>query len=711
MLTLFNLFTNPVLMTTELGFRHDLITPIAFAAMLVIALGYFAYSVYIRFSYLAATKFEKRWDNLGKRIVALLKYVAAQYRLFKEPLPGFMHFFIFWTFMTLLIAKIIWAGQAFVPDFNLWILHPHNDILGAIYYSFKDIIVFICLLAILYAFYRRLISRPDRMHYSWEANLILGFILIILLTEYTYEAATFIMEETANTAYHPFVPFTDAVKSLYAAIGIADNTTALNWIAGISYWLHFATIFVFLNFLPVGKHFHVVTSIPNVFLMDLSPRGRLRNDIDIEDETAETFGVSRMSDYSWKVFFDAYTCTECGRCRDNCPAYNTGKKLDPMEVNVILRKYMMDHGKEYLEWKKKREEVMKTVKEEEREAALLEIPEPPTLLTEEYMDDEIFWSCTTCFHCEESCPVLIEHVHKLIDCRRYRVLMESNNPEELNATMRGFENQSNPWGVGPDQRADWIKPELNIPIMAEKGEAEYLLYLGCSAAFDSRNQKIATAFVELLNKAGVDYAYLGVEELCCGETARRIGNEYLAILMIQALIEVFNQYNVKKIITICPHGYNTFKNEYPDFGFKAEVYHHTEFLEKLIKEGKLKPSKDYNKNIVYHDSCYIGRYHGLYEEPRNIIKSIPGTKLTEIEKSKKLGFCCGAGGGRMWVDEPADQRVNTMRFGQILEGNPECIVTACPYCMTMIDDACKDAEKEEMIKILDVAELLRNSVE
>jgi Fe-S oxidoreductase len=440
--------------------------------------------------------------------------------------------------------------------------------------------------------------------------------------------------------------------------------------------------------LPISKHFHIITSIPNVFFKKLEPYGAL----DKQDlENATTFGTSYINQFTWKQVLDMYSCTECGRCSSNCPATISGKTLAPRQLLLNLRDYLY-----------------------EREETVLHTPvangdgEPQlvgeNVVGERLIHDDVLWACTSCRACEEACPVLIEYVDKIVDMRRHLVQEESRFPAELTRTFKGMETQSNPWGIDAATRGDWAAA-LEIPTLAEKPDAEYLYFVGCAGSFDDRNKRTTHALVKILKKAGVDFAILGGEETCNGETARRIGNEYLFQSMAQVTVEVLGNYQVKKIITNCPHCFNTFKNDYPQFGGHYEVIHGTELVERLIREGKIHFSVDGTRAITYHDSCYLGRYNDVFEAPRNILQLIPGTTLREMERSRRFGMCCGAGGGRMWMEEEPTQRVNYRRVEQALATNPDVVAVACPFCMTMVDDGLK-AKGEERVQALDVMEIV-----
>ncbi len=682
--------------------------------VLLVALVLFTRIVCKRLTVLKWMKPEVRWDRIPERIKIVLKYVAAQAGLFKEPLPGLMHFCIFWGFMVLLIATISHFANGISHGshvFNLFGLVETNPVQNG-YTWIKDITEILVLLAVSYALIRRVITRPARLTFSGEAILILVFIFSLMVTDWVVGAGE-IVEAQSHDADVWWLP----VSSLFIPVLEALGENGAFVFVEFNYWLHILILLVFLNLLPYGKHFHVVTAIPNVFFADLG-REKIIKYFDCEDETLEKWGVDSITDYGWKVMFDAYTCTECGRCRDNCPAYNSGKSLDPKRLNLIIKQNMTLNTPIL----QTASAVAKTAGEEFKPTAVEGLA--PMITTEDHenyklqggITHEMLWACTTCGHCVEACPLLIEHVHKLVDLRRYLVMSEANFPAELNDMFKGMENNSNPWGIGQDCRTDWIEEGLEVKTVESNPDFEYLLYLGCSNSFDERNKHISNALVKILNEAGVNYAYLGTEEYCCGETARRLGNEFLGNMMVAMNLTVLNSHKVKKILSPCPHCFHTIKNEYPQYtgleteGVKMdgdfEVFHTSEFIKQLIDQGKIKLNNKVDKRVVFHDSCYLGRYNNIYDEPRDIIKDVTGSKSLEAETNREMGTCCGAGGGRMWLEEEVDQRVNNMRFKQLMETDPEIVCTACPYCMTMITDASKDAGTEDKVEALDFIELV-----
>jgi Fe-S oxidoreductase len=510
-------------------------------------------------------------------------------------------------------------------------------------------------------------------------------------------AVEYRLAQRDTSQYFPGAAFISvALSQVFAGLSVEGlhHWHALFW------WGHTLVILGFLVYIPFSKHLHILGAIPNVFFRRLRPLGELTK-MDLEDESVETYGVSKIEEFTWKQLLDLYACTECGRCSENCPANLTGKPLSPKETIHHLKKHLLAKGELLLDQGEAGAARL-------AEGAAAEVKK--AMVGEVCLNDEI-WSCTTCGNCMEHCPVFIEHIPKYVDMRRYLVLMESNFPVEVQTVFRNWETNSNPWGIAFATRGDWAQG-LEIKTVAENPQVEYLFYVGCTGSFEKRGQKVTAAMVKLLNQAGISFGILGAEEKCCGETARRIGNEYLFQSMATELAETINSHGIKKIITTCPHGYNCLKNEYPQFGGNWEVYHHTEFLARLLREGRLKPRRRLGKRLTFHDSCYLGRYNGLYEEPRSILNSIPGLRLQEMARHRAKSFCCGAGGGRMWMEETlGNQKINAARTDQALAQNPEIIGVSCPFCTIMLEDGLKDRGKEETVQVYDIAELLVKSVE
>ncbi|MBP7866801.1 MAG: (Fe-S)-binding protein [Acidobacteria bacterium] len=647
-----------------------LVQYLLFLAMLAAGVGLFA--VRMRNKIRLLTKFapENRFDRPAERVKKTLVHVFGQKRILKDPATGLMHAFIFWGFCVLGVQ----TASLFLGTL---VRYNFAAALGDFYAWPKDLFIVLVFLAVIYAFFRRLVVRPARVESSGEAYLVLGLILVLMMTDMKGAAA-----EQALTG-HSFGFLGKALAPLMA--WLSPEMLSFTWQA--CFWVQAAVILAFLNILPGSKHFHVITSLFNVYFRKLTPMGKLRT-LDLEDENAESFGVAKATELDWKVVMDLYSCTECGRCHEHCPTHTTDKPLSPKRMNDHLKHYVYGHEKEILAGKG---------------------AELPDLYASETVGTDELWACTTCGYCEKACPLFIEQIQWITDFRRYKTLSESEFPEELQKAFKGLENNSNPWGIGAHKRAEWAEG-LDVPVVGEAESFEYLYYVGCSGSFDDRNRKIARAFATLLKKAGVSFAILGEAEGCCGDAARRTGNEYLFQTLAQGNVEIFKEAGVKKILTTCPHGYNTLKNEYPEFGGTYEVWHHTQFLEKLVKEGKLKPVKSFEAKITFHDSCYLGRYNAVYDAPRALLGSVRGVKLAEMALNRDKGFCCGGGGGRVFMEESLGTRINHKRMEHVKATGCGVAATACPFCMTMLSDGVKETNLEG-VEVRDVAEILLDAVE
>jgi Fe-S oxidoreductase len=692
--------------------------PILMTAFLLVGFGAFAYSAYRRWQLmLVARAPENRVDRIGDRVAATLKYALAQVRMVRYPLSGWAHILVFFGFLVLLLNSLILWGRGYVPHFDFWIFGLDGP-LGVAYAFVRDIFTVLVIIGVLVFYYYRLIRRLERLTLNVEGVLILTIIFVMMIADLVYEGGEMVRAGRAAGATgsltHAGMPF----GSLFALMmsGLSDGALTFWWHAG--FWAHSALVLLFLNLLPYGKHFHVITVLPNVFTQDLEGIGRLKSIADIEGrvEREDTLGVRTVQDLSWKAVLDFYTCTECGRCSDHCPATSTGKRLSPKHLTIALRDHMYAH-QSYLIGLPAKVDGDGGGKGEGADAAQPSLKEDERfqLVSESIVDPQVIWACTTCGACEQECPVFISYIDKIVDLRRHLVMERGEFPEQLQNAFRGLETVGNPYSYPNEQRADWAKG-LDVPLMADKGSVEYLYWVGCAPSFDDRSRRVARAFAELMIAAGVDFAILGPEETCNGDPARRAGNEYLFQILAQGNVETLNGYKVRRIVTTCPHCYNTLKNEYPDFGGNYEVIHHTELLAELVRTGRIRPQHAVNATIAYHDACYLGRHNEVYEPPREILRAIPGLRLAEAAECRDRGMCCGAGGAQMWKEEePGDTKVNHKRTNQLLEVLPDTtascgLATACPFCMTMLTDGLKDQSYDD-VQQLDVAEILLRSVQ
>ncbi len=679
-------------------------TAVLFTLCVVAAMGVFFYQLWRRFRLLLSAAPVARFDRIPERVRAVLVYVFGQ-KKFVRPNPGaersagWMHFFIFWGFVILGVQIVTLFGRAYsdtflVPGFGL-------PLMGGPYFLLRDIMEVAVLISVGVAFVRWRITHAARLYgylppesrlrgqSHWEAYLILGFIATIMVGGLVYDGGRIVshpnnLEILREARWQPF--------STLVGVGMAMalGTSFALYASNVAWWVHNLVVLVFLNLLPRSKHFHIITSLPNVFFLKLEPKGQLSK-LNLEEDSR--FGTSHVDHFTWKQVLDMYSCTECGRCSSNCPATATNKPLAPRQLLLDLRDYLYQHQNEVIEKTKR------PAKGDDTEP--LEIGEN---IVGPVAHDDTLWACVTCRACEEACPVMIEYVDKIVDMRRHLVLEESRFPKELTRTFKNMDTQSNPWGIDAGQRFEWAE-RMNVPTLADKPDAEYLYYVGCAGSYDDRNKKTTQAFVRVLQKAGVDFACLAREELCNGETARRLGNEYLYQTMAQMLIETFTKHKVRKIIVNCPHCFNTLKNEYPQFGGSYELIHAADLVQQLIDSGRLKIDPEFQKRTVYHDSCYYGRYNEVFDEPRTVLNRA-GAQVHEMERHRRFGMCCGAGGGRMWIEEDPDKRVNLLRTEQALETDPEVIAVSCPYCMTMLGDGIKAKDLEEKVQTLDVMEIV-----
>lgn len=674
--------------------------PFITAILLLIAATLMATSLARRFLPLLVMQPDIRWDQPGRRFTGMIAYTFGQLRFLGpfERFHGTAHILIFWGAVIVTLNTIHVIGRGFSPE---WYLPGFDHTrLGLAYVFLKDLFTLAVMIGCGMAFYNRVFNRPSRMILSAEALVILAWIFGMMAMDFLYESSLFLMNPAHWEQRTAFLGVFGS--HLLSGMGFTGDDPQIARLHAIGFWGHLLLAFSFLNYLPYCKQFHEITALPAVFMRSLKPRGLLTK----QDFTREDilFGVGKIEDYSWKRGLDMYTCAECGRCQANCPAHLTGKPLSPMRVILDQRNHLRE--KTPVLWRaavaKFRNKVVsgKLSEADENDALIGPVISP-----------EAVWSCTTCGHCITNCPLLIEHVDTIIDLRRQLVQVESRFPREVVSFFKGCENMSNPWGLASNSRGDWL--DVSGVKSAETNPGfEYLFYVGCAGSFDDRTKKTTRAMAGLMRRAGVNFACLGNEEMCCGETARRLGNEYLAQEMIANNIEQWNSLGVRKIVTACPHCYNTIKNEYPQFGGGFRVIHHTEFLRELIRTGKLAGADriDGMGSVVYHDPCYLGRYNNVYQQPREIARYVPGLDLHEAGRNRRFSFCCGGGGGRMWMEEKHGTRINRERCRELLETGAGTIATACPYCTIMLDDAVKDLGKEETVRVMDLAVMVERAL-
>lgn len=679
---------------------------VALAMMAVAAFFFFRRSVKL-YQFLKVAKPNDRFDRPAERLKGVLVYALGQKRLLTRPYGGLMHAMIFWGFCVLSIANLTLLIRGVAGrEFNLPLLGP-DQMLGSPYNAIKEVFIVLVLVGVSMAYYRRLIWKPRFPEPSGDALFILFMIGSLMLVELVFGTAELAHWKDAGKSFVPWAfPITGPLSGLLA--NASDQT--LDSLQNVAWWINYALVLTFGAYLPYSKHLHVITGIPNVYFQNTRPYGELRK-LNLEDETAPEYGASTLADFDWKRFHDWYSCTECGRCTSVCPAFASGKPLHPKRISEQLREELVDHGGgvALVALAKKAGAVEEGAA---AEAAAEGSPEGLRHLMDnlDACSEEALFACTTCRACEQACPVFIEYVQEIVDMRRHLVQVEGRFPQEAQRAFDGMERNNNPWGIGFATRGDWAK-DLGVPLLAEDpGELDLVYWVGCAGSFDERNKQVSKAMVTIMQKAGLKFAILGQEEGCTGDSARRIGNEYLFQMLAAQNVEVLNTYNVKKIVTACPHCFNTIKNEYHQFGGSYEVLHHSELIADLLSSKKISLKQVPEALGTFHDSCYLGRYNDIYEQPREVLKAA-GLKLAEMEKSRQNGRCCGAGGGRMWMEEHGT-KVNDMRLADALElpEKPTVIASACPFCLTMLSDAVSTKDMTAEIKTKDIAELVAEAL-
>jgi Fe-S oxidoreductase len=685
--------------------------PVLFAALLALAFAFFGRTIYsmVRASGRGRPDPRPRLDQLPARLASVLIYFFGQKKVAEEGpqhLSSKHHLFIFWGFLVITVGTAELLVNGVVPAFHFGLLMPDAAYTG--FRSVIDLFNLVVLLMVSWALFRRIVIRPRLIPMNLDAGVILGAIAGLMVTHFLYHGFHGAAVLTATGELPSGAPISGVLGRALAPI----EAGPAGFGESASFWLHAGILFAFLNYLPYSKHIHLLGALPNIFLRNLSPRKLDMPKLDLEDE--EQWGVGRVEQFSWKSLVDNYACTECARCSNYCPAYNTGKNLSPMQLVHDIRYEMIDRDALWDERDdlvtrheatagQDREEIAAQVAAVDARLAAM----PP--MVGGRIADETLWACTTCGACQEVCPVFIEHPLKIIQMRQNLVLAEERVPADLARTFRNIERQSNPWGIASDKRMDWADG-LAVPTIEDTPDPDYILWVGCAGAFDQRITKQTKALVKVLNAAGVSYAVLGHAESCTGDPARRAGNEMLFQMQAETNIETLNQQKTRKVIASCPHCLHTLRHDYPQFGGNYEVVHHTQLLAALMADGAIVPHKQVAKSVTYHDSCYLGRWNGEYEAPRAILAGLDIPRgTTEPERRKKHGMCCGAGGARMFMEEDSP-RVNENRTDELMATGAETIAVACPFCNIMITDGVKARDAEERISVMDVSELLADSL-
>lgn len=623
-----------------------------------LSIGFFLYQVQLAIRLVMLGASDNRFDSWGKRIMEVITGWLGQKRVLEDRVVGIMHVLMFWGFLMLStdmfdLATANWFSGEVLPTV---MVGPWN---GIVEFGYT-----IALIGCVAALTRRVVFTPEKLkgESQLEGNFILFLIMTITTTSFIVESG-----ESPSSTWEPFGYW-------FAENGVTEGQVIA------AYWAHMLAICTFFVLIPMSKHMHLVMAFPNVFFYDTGPKAKMRplainesgQAVPLEDLDIEAFGVASYEQYSWRQLIDGWACTTCARCQDVCPAYESGKALNPMQIIHDVRDYANDH------------------------APILLKGETPDESILDRMSADAVWACTTCNACVDACPVYIEHVPKLTDLRRNAMMETMEYPEELNVAMGNLESASNPYGFGMHERGNWAEG-LDIKI----GEpAEYIYFVGCAASFDERNQKVARATIGLLNEAGLDVGILGMQEGCSGDPARRAGNEYLFQMLAETNMMTFQELGVKRIVASCPHCFHTLGKEYADYGgAELEVFHHSEILAKLQEEGKL-PDVSKEGSVTFHDPCYLGRIGGIVDEPRNLIGGVD----TEVERHGTDSFCCGAGGAQMWMEEDADKRVNQIRAKEIAETGCDTVAVGCPFCSIMVKDGLDSVGADMDVK--DVAEIL-----
>lgn len=625
------------------------------------------------------------------RLFAL--HVLGQGRLLEDPYSGIMHALIFWGFIVITVMTANMLVTGLVPGLRFPWLEE-----SALFLITLETFQAAVLIGIAMALVRRLLWRPWRLNYTVDALVILTLIAMLMLTAFLATSSQIAIQahEWDRWSY---------LSSLIAPAWSGLDGGTLWALNRVWWWLHIVTVLGFLAYLPHSKHLHIVTSAPNVWLRSTRPKGELPfMDLEARLDASQPLGAADATDLTWKDWLDAYTCTECGRCEAECPASRTGKPLSPKWLILDLKHYLQERGPDLLPV------------DEMAIGVRAEPPPPARRMVGDHVTDEVLWDCTTCRACMDACPVFIEHVPKIVEMRRHLVLNESRFEPDVRRLFENLEASGNPWRFPRATRGDWAAG-LDVPVLGENGltveQVDYVLWVGCAGAHDERYQRVMRTLIGLLRRADQRFAILGRRETCTGDPARRAGHEYLYQMLARENVASLNDLGVKKIVASCPHCFNTLAAEYPQLGGQYEVVHHTVLLAELVRVGRLRPAADGVGAVTYHDPCYIGRYHDLYEQPREVLRALPGASLREMPNGCHHGnaMCCGAGGARAFMEEKRGTRINHLRLLHAMEANPATIATACPYCIMMLEDGTRTKGLYDAVAVRDVAELLADSLE
>jgi Fe-S oxidoreductase len=682
---------------------------VIFWVLFAIAFGLFSQRFYFLFRLMRLGKQENRFDRIGERIKTMLVEVVPQWCTLKnvtlKDWAGIGHALFFWCFTLFFMSYIIFIGLAGGFGLSPWIERTPFE---TVYFSILDIAAALVTLTLIVAAVRRYVIRVPRLEPSVEAGIILMMVFSLMVL-HVFGGA---FDHSARGVHTSWPPLGAALAGFLSRTGLSQETLEAGY-RGV-WWLHYLVILGFMVYIPRSKHLHILASFANAFFKPLGPKVVLEP-IPLEaleaPEGSATFGVSKIQDFKWKDLLDLYACAVCGRCHVNCPAQLTGKTLSPREVIHNLKEHLLEAGPGLLANKlaSKAEASLESQVETPVETPT---KSPAKTMIGDVVTEEEIWACTTCGACQEVCPVNIEHIRKIIDLRRNLVMAQSKMPESAQLMLRNMQQRGHPWaGIQSMRlRGDWTSDQ-ELKILVEGDNANTLFWVGCTGALVERNVNATLSMTRVLKAAGVDFAVLGDAETCCGDPARRAGYEFQFQMMAEQNIEIFKSYNIKEIITTCPHCYNTIKHEYPRYGGDFKVIHYTELIADLIGQGKLKLTNELNATLTYHDPCYLGRYNSVYMEPRRILQAIPKAKLEEMERSRATGFCCGGGGGLMWIEEqPGTTKINQMRLEDFLKTGAEMVVTACPYCLQMFEDAIDHKEMKDSLKARDLVELVETAI-